>query len=376
MKGKSLGIIGGIILVVFLNFKEFNEKVSGYESITALRGAYERDKTLWPSPTIDSTAVFQELGALLSVPNIDKKDKPLIELGKMLFYDPRLSSSDKIACATCHIDKEHWADKQTLAVGHEGLVGTRNTPSIENVWIQKELFWDGRANSLQEQQIMSIENHVEMFQDIEALPQKIKSIKGYHKYFKKVFGSKEITKEQILDAIAAFQRTIVSNPTPFDKFVLGDYKQLSDKQVLGLHLFRTKARCINCHNGPYFTDLQYHNQGFTFYKRKREDLGRYNVTKDPSDVGKMKTPGLRNVMHTGPWFHMGIFPNIQSVIGMYNAGMNVPYRREEFKDDPMFPITSPLIKRLELTKEEQEAIIAFLEALSSEPMLVEKPELP
>lgn len=362
--------------ILFFSFHRIEKPYAEYQTIEDLRQAYEKPTNLWPSPTLDSTAVFTELGTLLPAPRLRKEDKLKAELGKILFYDPRLSSSNKIACATCHIDTAHWADKETLAIGHEGLVGTRNTPSIENVWIQKELFWDGRANSLQEQQIMSIENHVEMFQDIDELPKKIAAIKGYKKQFKKAYGTNNITKDKILNAIALFQQTIVSNPTPFDSFIDGDYKQLSDQQVHGLHLFRTKARCINCHSGPYFTDLQYHNQGFTFYKRKREDLGRFNVTHKASDVGKMKTPGLRNVMHTAPWFHQGIFPNIESVIAMYNAGMNIPYRREEYKNDTLFPVTSPLLKRLNLTKEEQQAIIAFLEALSSKPMLIEKPTLP
>ncbi|QBK76930.1 cytochrome c peroxidase [Myroides odoratimimus] len=373
---KAIYLATLLLTILFLSFHRLDTSSSTYHSIEELRHAYERPASLWPTPTLDSTAVFTELGALLSPPLIDKKDRNKVELGKLLFYDPRLSSSNKIACATCHIDSEHWADKETLAIGHEGLVGTRNTPTIENVWIQKELFWDGRANSLQEQQMMSIENHVEMFQDIDSLPVKIATIKGYQKHFKKTYGTTVITKDRILDAIALFQKTIVSNPTPFDNFVNGDYQSLSDQQVHGLHLFRTKARCINCHNGPYFTDLQYHNEGFTFYKRKIEDLGRYNVTHKAADVGKMKTPGLRNVLHTGPWFHQGIFPTIESVIGMYNVGMNTPYRREEYKNDSLFPITSPLIKKLGLTKEEQLAIIAFLQALSSKPMLIDKPKLP
>ncbi|MDM1362401.1 cytochrome-c peroxidase [Myroides marinus] len=365
-----------LITILFLSFHRLDHTYSEYQSIEDLRRDYQRPSALWPAPTLDSTAVFTELGAILSPPALTEKEQPIAALGKMLFYDPRLSSSNQISCSTCHIDTAHWADKQTLAVGHQGLVGTRNTPSIENAWIQRELFWDGRANSLQEQQMMSIENHVEMFQDIDELPAKIAAIMGYKKHFKKAYGNSTVTKDRILDAIALFQKTIVSNPTPFDAFMQGDYTQLTDQQVHGLHLFRTKARCINCHSGPYFTDLQYHNEGFTFYKRKREDLGRYNVTHKAADVGKMKTPGLRNVLHTGPWFHQGIFPNIESVIGMYNAGMNTPFRREEYKHDTLFPITSPLIKRLGLTKEEQRAIIAFLESLSSEPMLIEKPKLP
>lgn len=376
MKYKSLYVLGVSTVFVFCNFDAFKDRYSGYESIESLRKAYETSTANWPIATVDSTAVFSELAAIMPPVTLSKKEQAIADLGKVLFYDQRLSSSNSVSCATCHIDANHWADKEVVAIGHQGLKGTRNTPSIENVWIQKELFWDGRATSLQEQQIMSIENHVEMFQDINTLSTKLKAIKGYAPLFKKAFGHSEITKTTILDAIATFQRTIVSNPTPFDAFVEGDFSQLSDEQVWGLHLFRTKARCINCHSGAYFTDMRYHNEGFTFYKRKREDLGRYTVSKDPTDVGKIKTPGLRNVVHTGPWFHNGLFANLASVVGMYNAGMNVPYRRAEFKDDAMFPVTSEMIQRLVLSDEEQKAIISFLEALSSDPMLVQKPILP
>ncbi|MFD0701877.1 cytochrome-c peroxidase [Myroides pelagicus] len=366
-----------VLAIILLSFHKLDRGIDPkYQSIEDLKKAYMVDSKNWPAALVDSTAVYTPLTALPSAPVISVKDQGKLELGKILFFDPRLSSSDKISCASCHIPSKNWADKNPLAIGHDSLTGKRNTPSIENVWIQKELFWDGRANSLQQQQIMSIENHVEMFQSTKTLALKIQKIKGYEILFKKAYGSRQITLDRILDAIALFQTTIVSKTSAFDRFINGDYQSLSDNQIHGLHLFRTKARCINCHNGPYFTDLQYHNQGFTFYKRKREDLGRYNITKLPEDVGKFKTPGLRNVINTGPWFHQGIFPNIQSVISMYNIGMNTPYRREEYKNDSLFPVTSKLLKPLNLTKQEQEAIIEFLHGLSSQTTTITPPVMP
>ncbi|MOA19415.1 Methylamine utilization protein MauG precursor [compost metagenome] len=143
-----------------------------------------------------------------------------------------------------------------------------------------------------------------------------------------------------------------------------------------MHLFRTKARCVNCHNGPLFTDNQFHNLGLTYYGREYEDLGRYEVTKLPEDVGKFKTPSLRDVMRTRPWFHNGLFDDMDGVLNMYNNGMPQPKPKPEQENDPLFPKTSPHIKKLGLTKEERDAVVAFLDAISSSPFRILPPDLP
>lgn len=168
-----------------------------------------------------------------------------------------------------------------------------------------------------------IEAHNEMAMNLKELPAKLNGIKAYKELVKKAYGTDKITFDHVAKALASFQRTLTSRRSRFDRFLDGEYKQLNDKELEGLHLFRTKARCINCHNGQYFTDESFHNIGLTYYKRKYEDLGRYNVTKDPNDVGKFRTPSLRDVMNTSPWMHNGLFDNITGLLNVYNSGMQM-----------------------------------------------------
>jgi len=368
-------ILTGLILFSFqsANFNEEDDL-----SIDSLRKVYSKPTDQWPKPTVDQGAVFQELGELPFSPVDLKNDsvKKIVELGKILFFDPRLSGSNQISCSSCHAPDLHWADGRQVSVGHDHLSNIRNAPSLENVWFYKRLFWDGRANSLKEQAVSPVAAHNEMHQNIKALPKKLVKIKGYQPLFKGAFGSKEVTNERIFESLATFQRSIVSRRSPFDRFLAKDKKALTDQQLMGLHLFRTKARCINCHNGPLFTDNEFHNDGLTYYGRKYEDLGLYNVTKKPEDVGKFKTPGLRNVMKTAPWFHNGLFPNIDGVMNMYNIGMPVQRVRPEQKNDPLLPKNDKLLKGLMLSKAEKDAVISFLDALTSPAILIRVEKLP
>ncbi|WP_293786024.1 cytochrome c peroxidase [uncultured Pedobacter sp.] len=368
-------IISGRILFSFqsANFNDDDEL-----SIDSLRKVYSKPTSQWPKPTVDAGAVFQELGELLPSPVDLKNDsvKHVVELGKILFFDPRLSGSNQISCSSCHAPDLHWTDGRQVSIGHDHLPNVRNAPSLENVWFYKRLFWDGRASSLEEQAGSPVAAHNEMHQDMKVLAKKLSKIKGYQPYFKSAFGSKEITNKRIFESLATFQRSIVSRRTPFDRFLGNDKKALTDQQLVGLHLFRTKARCINCHNGPFFTDNEFHNDGLTYYGRKYEDLGLYNVTKKPEDVGKFKTPGLRNVMKTAPWFHNGLFPDMDGVMNMYNVGMPVQRVKPEQVNDLLLPKNDKLLKGLKLSKAEKDAVIAFLEALSSPTVLIRVEQLP
>ncbi|MGN7988554.1 cytochrome-c peroxidase [Pedobacter sp. 22226] len=347
-------------------------------SIDSLRKVYSKPTDQWPKPTVDKGAVFQELGELPPSPVDLKNDsvKNVVELGKILFFDPRLSGSNQISCSSCHAPDLHWTDGRQVSIGHDHLANIRNAPSLENVWFYKRLFWDGRATNLEEQAGSPVAAHNEMHQDMKALSKKLSKIKGYQPYFKSAFGSKEITNKRIFESLATFQRSIVSRRTPFDRFLAKDKKALTDQQLMGLHLFRTKARCINCHNGPFFTDNEFHNDGLTYFGRKYEDLGLYNVTKKPEDVGKFKTPGLRNVMKTAPWFHNGLFPDMDGVMNMYNVGMPVQRVKPEQVNDPLLPKNDKLLKGLKLSIAEKDAVVAFLEALSSPTVLVRVEKLP
>jgi cytochrome c peroxidase len=343
----------------------------------SLRALYARPVDQWPQPLIDAGVQWKELSALPVDSTIVAKLKdPKIQLGKLLFFDPRLSGSNQISCSSCHDPDLAWTDGRTVSLGNNHLQGTRNTSSLLNVAQVKELFWDGRAASLEDQAINPMATMHEMNQEPPTIPSELAAIPGYPPLFEKVYGDKRINLDRILEAIAAFERSLTSRRSRFDDFVGGKYKQLSDVELQGLHLFRTKARCMNCHNGTYFTDNQFHNIGLTYYGRKYQDLGRYNVTKEAADVGKFRTPSLRDVMRTRPWMHNGLFDNIDGIMNMYSAGMPQPKPKPDQVNDPLFPKTDPLIKKLDLTPEEKKALIAFLEAITEIPYKMDRPQLP
>lgn len=367
--------LGGLLLI---SFKSYDWELGNDLTIDSLRKIYSRPSKYWPKPNVDKEVKFEELAALQAMPIDLSNDsvKNVVELGKLLFFDNRLSGSNQISCATCHDPALNWADGKAVSIGHEQLANIRNAPSLENVWVYNSFFWDGRAKSLVEQAEGPISAHNEMNQDLKSLAKKLSKVKGYRSYFMAAFGSSKITNQRIFESLAAFQQTIVSSETSFDKFLKGDANALTDQQLQGLHLFRTKARCMNCHHGAYFTDKEFHNIGLTEYGTKNEDFGLYNFTKKPEDVGKFKTPGLRNVMQTGPWFHQGSVKSMDSLMVLYNMGMPEHIVLAHQKDDPLLPKNDKLVRGIMLNIRERKAIIAFLEALSSPPVVVKVTQLP
>lgn len=349
-----------------------------------LKAVYSNgDPSKWPEPHLDSLVdrtTFQDIGALPKVthPDYNPYSKEKETLGKSLFFDPRLSSSGQIACASCHNPELAWTDNSTRSFGHNRQTGGRNSMTILNVGFAHKLFWDGRATSLEDQARFPIGDPIEMNEKLNIAVDKIAAISGYKPLFKAAFGNDSITLKQIQYAIATFERTITSYKTKFDKFVEGDSTKLNNQEVLGLHVFRTKARCINCHNTPYFSDNQFHNDGQTLFGTKDEDFGLYNVTKNMKDIGKFKTPTLREVARTGPWMHHGHFPSLLDVVEFYNLGNPSPIQKKYVGvgRDSLIPTTSPILKRLNLNKIEVEALIAFMETLSSSRGRTLIPDLP
>lgn len=376
MKGFVVLSIITLVCLSQLSFRDIHYPASP-TSADSLRSLYQRPLAQWPKPFIDAGVKWQEFKSL---PETDTSyfsvmKRPEIVLGKMLFFDPMLSGSNQISCSSCHNPQTSWADKLSVSVGHDHQVGSRNTPSLLNVRARKTFFWDGRATTLEEQVKSPIEAHNEMAMNSNELPAKFSKIKAYRELFRNAYGTDEITFDHISKALASFQRTLQSRRSRFDKFIDGDHNSLSDQEIEGLHLFRTKARCMNCHNGQFLTDEDFHNIGLTYYKRKYEDLGRYTVTKNPGDVGKFRTPSLRDVLNTNPWMHNGLFDNITGVINMYNSGMqmNSP-TPEEKKADPMHPVTDPLLKKLNLSKTEIQSIVAFLGSVTATQYKMQRPE--
>lgn len=330
------------------------------ENIADLRKIYSLPPGQWPKPFVDAGTAWTELGRLPESPLQSSLDSltHLIELGKKLFFDPRVSGSGKIACATCHQPELSWTDGKEKSLGHDGTINKRNSPSIQNVWFYKKLFWDGRSSSLEDQAFAPINSESEMHSDMRALPIKLKKINGYPALFDSAYGDPSIDPDRIATALAIFQRTITSSKSRFDKFLEGKRDALDDDELRGLHLFRTKARCINCHHGALLSDNQFHNNGFA-----GDDKGLYNVTHKDEDWGKFKTPSLRDVMKTGPWMHNGSMQSIMMVVEKYNQA-NKPTG------------TDKLIKSLNLNKREKLELAAFLNAISAPPVEFRKPVLP
>jgi cytochrome c peroxidase len=338
----------------------------------------------WPKPFLSNRVndlTFVDLGVLPPVkyPEDNLYSKEKSDLGKLLFFDPRLSKSGQIACANCHNPELAWTDNLTRSFGHDRQNGDRNAMTILNSAYATTLFWDGRAKSLEEQASFPISDPVEMNQHLNLAVEKINSIKGYSSLFEKAFDDKKVNLTNIKKAIATFERSIVSrNNSKFDLFISGNSDLFTDQEVTGLHLFRTKANCINCHNTPYFSDNQFHNDGQALFGSKNEDLGLYNITKNKSDLGKFRTPTLREVSRTGPWMHHGHMPSLLDVVQFYNLGNPSPIQKKYLGigRDSLIPEPSTMLFKLNLTKEEELALVAFLNTLSTKTERMAMPPLP
>lgn len=339
-----------------------------------LRGVYSAPAETWPPPHIDEGVAYVEIGLVSALPP-EQRTGPRVDLGKLLFFDPRLSGSGQISCASCHSPDLAWSDGQTVAFGHDRQAGKRNTPGLINVGMQSAFFWDGRAATLEEQAKGPIVSDIEMHAEPEKVLARIAALPGYREAFAAAFGGEEATLERVAEALAAFQRTIVSGRSRFDAFLKGKPEALSDAAVRGLHLFRTEARCVNCHMGPTFSDGRFHNLGLTYYGRKFEDLGRYEVTRQAEDVGAFKTPTLRNVTRTAPYMHNGLF-ELPGVINMYIAGMPEIRPTAAQQSDPLFPRKSRHLQPLPLNTQDEADLTAFLESLEEPKLRVRPPALP
>lgn len=378
MKDRYLAFLAIAGIVSLLSYT--SNDPTGY-TVEELRTLYSSgDQSKWPAPHLfdEGKEGFQDIGPLspMNFPKDNPYSEDKMELGKMLFFDPRLSKSGQISCANCHNPEIGWSDGSRVSFGHDRQTGTRNAPTLVNIGYAKTLFWDGRAATLEEQVKAPIENPVEMNLHMSMATRNIRKIKDYKPFFIKAFGNGEVTEEKIAKAVATFERSLISPPSKFDKFVSGKKDALTDSELNGLHLFRTKANCINCHNTPYFSDQKFHNLGLTYYGRKYEDLGRYIVTKKNEDVGKFKTPTLREVSENKPYMHNGLFPELANIVMMYNAGMGREIPKGDQVNDPKFPHKSEMVEKLNLTDDEVFDIVAFLKTLNSYKYKMRPPELP
>lgn len=303
------------------------------------------------------------LPTVVPIPGTNLNYSRKVELGKQLFFDGRLSKNNAISCAFCHNPLTGFADPRQTSIGVGGGIGGRQAPTVYNTGFIPLQFWDGRAGSLEEQAIGPIVSSVAMAETHENVVKKLGKIKGYQQQFRAVFGT-DVNLQGIADAIAAYERTIVSTNSAFDKYVLGDGKAMDEGAVRGMTLFKGKARCILCHNGPNFTDNQFHNLGVPQVGPMKEDLGRFSVTRLERDKGRFKTPTLRSIAETAPYMHDGVFKTLGEVLDFLDQGGGQNQN------------LSPLVKPLGLTQPEKADLIAFLNALTGAPIKFEMPKLP
>ncbi len=292
--------------------------------------------------------------------HFDNSDsKEIIELGAMLFFDPRLSKDDSVSCGDCHVPYLYWTDGRSKAKGIKNKIGRRNTPTIINVRYLSRFFWDARASSLEEQAWGPITDEKEMGSSQEEVIKKLKSIKGYAQRFKKLFPNEGISKKTVAVALAAFQKSIVSAETPFDRWVEGK-ENLHEKAIKGYEIFVGKGRCVSCHSGYNFT-----NESLNNIALGDADRGFYDVSKNPIWLYAFKTPTLRNVEMTAPYFHDGSAKTLFEAVYICGNG-------GRFEDIPR----SPFFRDRGLSLEEVELVVEFLKSLTEPRPLYVPPKLP
>ena len=337
----------------------------------------------------------------LHIPKSNPQTKAKIELGQMLFFDPRFSADNTISCATCHDPDKAFTDQLPVSVGIGGKKGTRNAPTVINAAYFSSQFWDGRVPTLAEQAKFPPINPVEGgLHGWDEVVDKIKADPNYVKLFAEVFGIKkdEITIDHFGLAIEAFERTIIMGDSRFDRYYFqGEKDALSEQEKRGFALFLGKGRCVECHtisqNYALFTNDKFHNLGVGWKKIKDDlasilkayeqkeklheeeavllnakfsELGRYVVTKEIDDIGAFKTPTLRNIELTFPYMHDGSLKTLEEVIVWYNNGGRLSAA------DELSPFIDGGIRELNLTGEEIEDLVAFLKTLTSESLKKDK----
>ncbi|MBM4132699.1 MAG: c-type cytochrome [Nitrospira sp.] len=292
-------------------------------------------------------------------------DNPLtqdkVELGKLLFFDTRLSQNNTVACASCHIPQLAWTDGQQVGIGIHRQPATRNTQTIVNRLYSQAQLWHGKSSSLEAQAINPIHKPVRMgMPSYEAEVAKLNEIAGYRARFRKVFGT-DVTLDGLAKAIAAFERTILSGNSPADRFdMAGEEHAFSESAQRGLALFQGKARCTRCHSGFNFTDEKFHNLGID-WDGDQIDVGRYKVSQDPDDIGAFKTPTLREISLTAPYMHDGRFATLEEVVEFYDKG------------GIQNPHLSNLMVPLSLTGQEKADLVEYMRALNGEGWQVAPP---
>jgi cytochrome c peroxidase len=364
--------------------------------------------------TIRKTAFAAGIVALLAAPAFAENPRPeglsalgpppipadnpmtpeKVELGKMLFFDPILSGNNGMPCSACHLPEAGWAVQDKISFGYPGTTHWRNSQTIVNSAYYSKLFWAGASKSLEGQARSAARGGVAGNGEDDMMEARLAFVPEYRERFASVFGDKYPLVRHAYMALAAFQRTIVQTDTPFDNYMRGDDRALNDQEKRGLELFAGKAGCIQCHTGQMLSDEQYHNLGvppydgwetdplaqitFRFelyakgsneemYRSTKDDPGLYFRSKDKKHKGLFRTPSLRYTKYTQPYMHNGMLETLRDVVVFYNEGGGT----NEFSENK-----SPLIQPLGLSDIEVDDLVAFLETLSGDEILIDVPEIP
>jgi cytochrome c peroxidase len=346
----------------------------GIVLLTLLLGGESQAAGPVPTPEQVRSAIGH-LG-VVPVPPDNPLNAARVALGKKLFTDTRLSGDGSLSCETCHLPDHGYAAHDALGPAYPSQHERRNSPSLVNVAYNQPLIWDGRAPDLDKQALGPVKNILHMNNNVDLLVEQLKAGGGYLEAFRKAYGDAGITAGRIADALAGFERTLVFDDSPLDRYMDGELAALDAAQQHGLTLFLGKANCIRCHRGPNLTDNQFHNlavpddaivdnpkilaairfdaqrMGLPDWAQLTRDPGRELVTKNPADRGKFRTMGLRNIESSPPYMHNGALATLADVVAFYDRGGG---------DDAH---KSPLLEPLGLSESERGDLVAFLRALT------------
>ena len=335
----------------------------------------------------------------MPIPPDNKQSDAKTELGKLLFFDPRLGGDASVSCSSCHDPEQGWAWAEDFSRGYPGTTHWRNSQSIINSQYMERQFWAGAAASGERQAPAAAKGGVAGNGENDIMEARLALIPDYVKRFKDVFGDEWPLIGNAWRAIAAYERTLIQTDTPLDKYLKGDKKALNEEQLRGKAIYEGKGGCIECHSGALTTNQEYVNIGvppskrwqkdglaqitFRFeqyakgqtekgYRKAKSDWGLYYRTKNDWDKGKFRVPSLRYNTYTAPYMHNGVFFTLEEVVDFYNKG-----GIDEEGNTTLFPDNKDKrIKPLGLTDDEKSDLLAFLEAFSGEEMVTPKPKLP
>ena len=320
------------------------------------------------------------------------------ELGKLLFFDPKLTGDAGLACSDCHDPRQGWGFNDPICRGYPGAVHWRNCHTAVNSGYMNKLFWQGNAKSLEAQAKSAATGAVSGNGEQDVMEQRLRQTPYYIKEFKEVFGTERPILNDAWYAIATFERAMLSQKdSPLDRYLGGDKSALSAQAVEGMELFNGKANCIECHNGPTLSDEKYYNLGVPrpfeweeqgmntitfryelyakgapekYYRDFKDDPGLYFTTKRQQDMGKFRTQPLRYLVYTAPYMHAGQFYTLEEVIDFYNDGGGTNEMSERSGNK------TPILKPLDMTDDEKAALVAFLEEISGDEIVIPIPEVP